>query len=387
MRFGVLKGDGPPSEKADITGFVVRVDKFAATFTRVVLQVDGLYIYVVARQSTALAGLTPGWLVRVVGHWRAFADAYEIDAVSFEVVARRPQWPGRRTPLSFELLGLRSLVVREMHALFRSWDYLPVESPMVVSEWVLGDTVPFEVQFYDRKKYLTISNMVYHQMLACSGFNNFYEIGRLFRRELPSNRKKLAEFTIVDISRVGVGIEAVMVDFEKLIATMVEALGRHSNYAQVLEKTEFATISWNDLVVRSGGFGGDGSQLNLACRAYLNEHFGSFVWVIGFPVPKRPFYTRATNGISHDCQLWYRGVQYLVAGSEIETDPGVLRQAIKVKGSKPDRYRDYLDVVEQGMPLVSMAGMGIERFLALVISNSVTADFAVMPRYQHAHIF
>lgn len=388
MRFDALARQAPPSPDADLTGLVVRHDKFSATFIRILLQIDGLYIWAIRRGAGLAGGQPPiGALVRVTGRWKAFDGAYEIEVATIEVIAREARWPGGRSARSTELLGLRSLVVREMHALFREWDYVPVDSPAIVSEWALGDTVPFDMQFYDRRKYLTISNMVYHQMLACTGFNRFYEIGKVFRRETPSNRRKLAEFTIVDISRVGVGIDGIMRDFEQLISASVEVLTRHANYAVPIEKVEFATIDWAELVARAGGSGGDGSQLNSACRSYLDQNYSSFVWVTGFPVSKRPFYTKATDGVSHDCQLWYRGELYLVAGSEVETDPEILRQGIRAKRSHPQRYREFLDVVDAGMPLVSMAGMGIERFLALVLPQTAAADFTVLPRYQHGKIF
>lgn len=388
MRFDALSRPHPPTSVADLAALVVRNDKFSATFTRTLLQVDGLYLWAIFRGAEWAGRVPPvGSLVRVRGTWKVFGGAHEVEVDLVEMTAQSPRWPGGRTTRSAELLGLRSLVIREMHALFREWDYMPVDSPTIVSDWVVGDTVPFDLQFYGRKQYLSISNMLYHQMLACNGFNQFYEIGPLFRRETPSNRRKLAAFTILDISRVGVGISDVMRVYESLISASIGVINRHAHFATGINTVEFETIDWSDLVSRVEGHGGDGSQLNAASRAYLNECYSSFVWVTGFPVAKRPFYTKATGGVSHDCQLWYRGVLYLVAGSEVETDPEILRAAIRAKRSHPQRYRDFLDVVDAGMPIVSMAGMGIERFLALVIPQTTAADFAVQPRYEHAHIF
>ncbi|HEY4558268.1 MAG TPA: amino acid--tRNA ligase-related protein [Enteractinococcus sp.] len=391
MRFDALVKQGPSSREANLTGLVVRYDRFSAAFVRILLQVDGLYVWAIQRANLGaeLDDELPsiGALIQVTGSWKVFQGIPEIEINTLDVIAQSPRWPGGNSPRSMELLGLRSLVVREMHALFREWDYVPVDSPTIVSEWVLGDTVPFEVQFYNRKEFLTISNMIYHQMLACNGFNRFYEIGRLFRREKPSSRRKLAEFTIVDISRVGVGISDIMSDFENLISATVATLTRHANFATPIKNVYFDTIDWTELTERAGGSGGNGSQLNADCRHYLNEHYDSFVWVTGFPVDKRPFYTKATDGISHDCQLWYRGQLYLVAGSEVETDSEILRQGIREKGSDPRRYRQFLDVVDAGMPLVSMAGMGLERLLALVLNETVAADFTMMPRHQNTFVF
>lgn len=47
----------------------------------------------------------------------------------------------------------------------------------------------------------------------------------------------------------------------------------------------------------------------------------------------------------------------------------------------------FFDVVDAGMPLVSMAGMGLERFLSLVLTDTVAADFAVSPRYKNGRVF
>ena len=379
------------SREVDLVGLVLRYDKFSATFIRILLQVDGIYVWAIRRVnlSSKPDSQQPsiGALVRVTGYWKLFRGIFEIEVESLEIVAQSARWPGGRSARSIELLGLRSLVVQEMHAMFRDWGSLPVESPKIVSEWTLGDTTPFEIQFYDCKQFLSISNMIYHQMLACKGFNCFYEIGKLFRQEKPSSRRKLAEFTIVDISRVGVGIDRIMRDFERLILASVATLNQNAHSVTAVEKVDFETLSWTELMVRAGDTGGSGSQLNSACRQYLNKHYESFVWITGFPVEKRPFYTKATDGLSHDCQLWYRGEMYLVAGSEVETDIDLLRKRIHSKGSNPSRYRDYLDVIQAGMPLVSMAGMGVERFLSLVLKDTVAADFSLSPRFQNGRVF
>lgn len=385
----MLTRKGSTSQEADLVGVVIRADRFSAAFTRILLQVDGLYVWAVCRTGLPLdlPRVTRGALVRIAGRWRMFRGHYEVEVRAINSVSQAAFWPGGRSGRSFELLGLRSLVIQEMHAMFREWGYVPVDSPSIVSDWALGDTQPLEVQFYDRKAFLSISNMLYHQMLASNGFNRFYEIGKLFRKETPSTTRKLAEFTIVDISQVGVGIDAIMSDFEELILRSVSVLERQSNLVPIVDDIEFDTVSWDQLVAHAGGGGGKGAQLNAKCRQFLEDNYRSFVWVVGFPVEKRPFYTKASNGVSHDCQLWYRGRNYLVAGSEVETDPDLLEKRIESKNSKAERYAEFLDVASAGMPLMSMAGMGIERFLSMVIQGTVAADHVVQPRYQNGRIF
>ena len=100
MRYDALTNQGLPSRQVDLTGVVIRYDRFSATFIRILLQIDGLYIWAV-RSSKSISKADSqhpriGALVRVTGHWKIFKGNYEIEVETLEIVAQSTCWAGGR---------------------------------------------------------------------------------------------------------------------------------------------------------------------------------------------------------------------------------------------------------------------------------------------------
>lgn len=372
-----------------LSAVLVRVDKFSKEFVRAILQIDGILVYGVSRGDDKFSSVAPGTTITVSGEVVIFSDQEEILVSSVQAegtrLSSRSSFKAIRRR---ESLHARSKAIQSIVENLNDKRFIQTQSPSVVSEWVKGDTTPFAMSYYGKVAYLSISNMIYHQMLMVEGFNNIYEIGPLHRAETPSTRKKLSEFTIVDISMSNAGIESVMDQFESVICAVYDSLQNQNYYSlELVPPLSFERVDFSQLVEDSGLEGFLGSQLPAQCREFLNKTYKSFVWVTGFDVLKRPMYTKHEEGKSVDCQLWYRGELYLVAGSVIEKNVPKLREQIRLKGSDPIRYSSYLKQVSLGLPEVSMAGMGLERFLSLIVKDSVASDFVHMPRYQSKELF
>lgn len=71
-----------------------------------------------------------------------------------------------------------------------------------------------------KKKILSISNMVYHQLMISKGMSDIFEIGKLHREENSSGKTKLSEFTSLDISKGFCKVEDICRSFEQLIVEL-----------------------------------------------------------------------------------------------------------------------------------------------------------------------
>ena len=317
----------------------------------------------------------------------------------WELQASQVSFLGHRNPRGemanyFSTPRLRALFARShaleaIHRYFMDHRFLQVHSPSIVSDWVNGQTGSFSMDFYGKPMNLTISNMMYHEIMMINGFTRIYEIAKIFRQEHPSSIHRLAEFTIVDIGLAYCSRREMMAVVEGMIC----AIRRQGpNGGQLLAQLQlpgfvpqatFETITFDDLVKQAGCPQFTGAQFPKRVRQYLQEHYDSFVWVTGFPEDKRPFFVRSTEGVCADYQLWYQGAIYLAAGGERETDLTRIQEKIAAEGKNVTSYQEILRFFETSVPPMCGIGMGLERFLATVIPQTHVADYIAFPRYQN----
>lgn len=279
-------------------------------------------------------------------------------------------------------LYVRSYALAAINSYFMKNGFLQVHSPSIVSDWVVGQTGAFDMTFYGEKCNLTISNMMYHEIMMINGFSKMYEIAKIFRQEHPSSIKRLAEFTIIDIGLAYQNAEVMMNTVEEMIRAIYEMLWE-KEVKGIDKNISFEHITYSELVKRAGCTKFGGSQFPKCVRNYLNSNYDSFVWVTGFPESKRPFFVRSDkDGICFDYQLWYRGSTYLAAGGERETNLNRICEKIRAEGKDDSKYANILEFFKASVPPMCGIGMGIERFLGTVIKDSNVADYIAFPRYQ-----
>lgn len=69
----------------------------------------------------------------------------------------------------------------------------------LLARFIFVQTGAFGVKFYDDDCFLSISNMMYHEIMMVNGFSKVYEFLKCFRKEIPSSKHRLAEFTMLVI--------------------------------------------------------------------------------------------------------------------------------------------------------------------------------------------
>lgn len=372
-----------------LTGRVLKVNKYNGLFRVIYLFAES------AVKRAVLKGFDlpciEGDLLSLEGEWTTYRNETEFNACSGERLHPAGAAPGQPSRLlnryeqlpALEKLAARSRAMLIVHSFLSAKGFLPVQSPTVTGNWVEGRTQAFEVNFYDRKLFLSISNMLFHHILMSRGFTRIYELGKLHRKETPSGKNKLAEFTILDISAAGMQVQEIMSLFEELIRAIHTAMTQE-NFAtlRLIPPPRFETITYSSLLKACNLSTLKGSQFTAVVKKQLMNS-DSFVWVTGFEEHTRPFYTKTRDdGYCADCQLWYKGVRYFAAGSDFETDPEIIYRKMAQAGKNPDHYSFYLEFARRGFPPMSGIGMGFEMLLGLLFEDSLTSDMAFFPKFE-----
>jgi nondiscriminating aspartyl-tRNA synthetase len=105
------------------------------------------------------------------------------------------------------------------------------------------------------------------------------------------------------------------------------------------------------------------------------------VFVLGFPLKSRPFYTapRGTGGSAQSFDLLFRGVEITTGGQRLHRRED-LEQALRQRALDPESFADHLRMFELGMPPHGGLAIGLERLTALVVGLNNVRDAVLYPR-------
>jgi nondiscriminating aspartyl-tRNA synthetase len=112
------------------------------------------------------------------------------------------------------------------------------------------------------------------------------------------------------------------------------------------------------------------------------EHGSDFLFVTGFPMAKRPFYTHpdpARPGYSNSFDLLFRGTELVTGGQRLHRHADYLA----VLGDAAPEYADYLQAFAHGMPPHGGFAIGLERWTARLLGAANVREVTLFPRDLH----
>ena len=95
------------------------------------------------------------------------------------------------------------------------------------------------------------------------------------------------------------------------------------------------------------------------------EHASDFVFVTGYPLAKRPFYTHpdpARPELSNSFYLLYRGTELVTGGQRLHRYADYTA-ALAARGMSPEPIAQYLEAFRFGMPPHGGFAIGLERLV------------------------
>jgi nondiscriminating aspartyl-tRNA synthetase len=112
------------------------------------------------------------------------------------------------------------------------------------------------------------------------------------------------------------------------------------------------------------------------------EHGSDFVFVVGYPMVKRPFYTHpdpARPEYSNGFDLLFRGLELVTGGQRRHRYDDYLA-ALAAIGESTTPYESYLDVFRHGMPPHGGFAIGLERFMMRLLEVGNVREVTLFPR-------
>lgn len=321
---------------------------------------------------------------------------------------------GLRHPRRRALIKLGAGVMAAFREFLDGEGFTEIQSPKLVASATESGANVFAVDYFGKTAYLAQSPQFYKQMLV-GILERVYEVGPVFRAEPHDTTRHVNEYVSMDVEFGFIENHfTVMALLTRLIRQMLVRLAeRNANEinllavkmpatnvtlaphasAGVTNAETFPHIHFRDaqqLLFEKYGEDCRGEpdlapQHERWLGAWANETHGSdFLFVVGYPMSKRPFYTQsdpANPGFSNSFDLLFRGTELVTGGQRLHRYADYLAALGRSKlPVEPFEY--YLEAMKFGMPPHGGFAIGLERFVMQLCGLRNLREATLFPRDQ-----
>jgi nondiscriminating aspartyl-tRNA synthetase len=266
-------------------------------------------------------------------------------------------------------------------------DFTEVYTPKLVAAATESGANLFTVDYFGRPAYLAQSPQFYKQTLV-GVFERVYEVGPVFRAEPHDTARHLAQYTSLDAELGFIRDHRdVMAVLRDALHGMVSAVdGREAALAGAALPEVPAEIPAIHFAEAMTMLGADEPDLSPAHERTLGEwaaaeHGSDFLFVTGYPMVKRPFYTHPSPDPrwSNSFDLLFRGVELVTGGQRLHR----YEDYVAALDGRIGPYASYLDAFRYGMPPHGGFAIGLERFVARLVGAANVREVTLFPRDLH----
>ncbi|TMK65754.1 MAG: aspartate--tRNA(Asn) ligase [Actinobacteria bacterium] len=276
--------------------------------------------------------------------------------------------------------------------------FTEIQTPKIVASATEGGANVFAIDYFGRPAFLAQSPQFYKQVMV-GVFERVYEVGPVFRAEPHDTPRHLAEYVSLD-AEVGFidDYRDVMRFARDAVGGMAEGVRNRAAEAVELLGVEVPEVpeevpvldfaEAQELIERDTGEQVVGEpDLAPAHERWLGEwarreHESDFVFVTGFPMAKRPFYTHPDPerpAVSNSFDLIFRGLELITGGQRLHRYEDYVA-ALAARGQSVEAFDGYLQAFRYGMPPHGGFAIGLERWVARLVGASNIRETTLFPR-------
>ncbi len=277
--------------------------------------------------------------------------------------------------------------------------FTEIHTPKVVASATESGANVFPIDWFGDRAFLAQSPQFYKQIMV-GVFERVYEVGPVFRAEPHDTARHLAQYLSLDAEMGFIGDHTdVMAMLRDVLAGMTASIAesaRPSLELLALElpgiPTEIPAVGFveaQQLIESDTGTSVVGEpDLAPAHERWLGEwalreHGSEFVFVVGYPMAKRPFYTHPDSRrpeVSKSFDLLFRGLELVTGGQRLHLYDDYLAA---LDGQDLAPFEGYLEAFRHGMPPHGGFAIGLERWIARLTQATNVREVTLFPRDLH----
>jgi len=301
-----------------------------------------------------------------------------------------------RTEAVGSVFRFQATLLRFFREFLTQHRFTEIVTSKLVASGTEGGTNLFEVKYFDRIAYLAQSPQFYKEH-GVAGLERVFETGHVYRAEPHATSRHLTEYYSLDLEFGLIDGPEDVIQLERELLTYIfecanrdctDLLRAHRKqplpsmlqvpsweFAQCLEllKENFHRTDLTDDL--------DPEAERQLCQLAEQRTGVPAVFVLGFPLSGRPFYTapRGSEGAASSFDLLFQGIEITTGGQRLHRRED-LEQSLRGRGIDPANFESHLRMFELGMPPHGGFAIGLERLTAQILNLPNVRQATLYPR-------
>ena len=306
-----------------------------------------------------------------------------------------------RHPRHRALFRISSVIMAAFREYLSDQGFSEIQTPKLVASATESGANVFSVDYFGQQAYLAQSPQFYKQIMV-GVYERVFEVGPVFRAEPHDTTRHVNEYVSMDA-------EMGFIENHYTVMAMLGNLVRHilgrtrercsaelSSWGVELPRVpeQIPTIHFRDaqqLIYERYGEDCRGEpDLAPQHERWLGEwaretHGSDFLFVPGYPMVKRPFYTHpdpSNPPYSNSFDLLFRGTELVTGGQRLNNYEDYIA-ALAARNLPTEPFQYYLEAMKYGMPPHGGFAVGLERFVMQMVGLNNIREATLFPRDLH----
>ncbi len=303
-----------------------------------------------------------------------------------------------RHPKVQAIFKVQAVIIDSFREFMKQNGFLEFQAPSIVPEIAEGGSEVFQVDYFDKKAYLSQSPQLYKQ-IAMTAFERVFSVNKVFRAEPSVTTRHLTEVVSLDAEMAFIDSWRDVKDMEdacvKYILNQVgeRCIEELKLYQASLPKTidETPVLSLREaqqkIFDKTGRDCRGEKDLNPEderdiCKIIAEETGSDLVFVYGYPTKKKPFYVfpdPEEPEFNQGMDLLCRGVEWSSGGRRVN-DYEQLMKHVEEWHMDPNKITLFLEAFKYAVPPEGGFAFGAERLTMQILGLGNIREASLFPR-------
>lgn len=306
-----------------------------------------------------------------------------------------------RHPRLQAIFKVQAVIIDSFREYMKSQGFFEFQAPAIAPATAEGGAEVFEIQYFDKKAYLSQSPQLYKQIVM-TAFERVFSVNKVFRAEPSATTRHITEIVSLDAEMGFIDSWRDVRDMSQETVRYIlnEVAKRCDKELALLDATlpvmledtpTYSLTEAQDKMFEVTGRDSRGEKdLNpederVICEIVKTETGSDFVYIYGYPTRQKPFYVYPNPenpGFNEGMDLLCRGIEWLSGGRRINDYQQLLKH-VKEWQMDPEKVSMFLEAFRYGAPPEGGFAFGAERMTMQILGLKNIREAAMFPRDMH----
>jgi len=303
-----------------------------------------------------------------------------------------------RHPKLQAIFKVQSVIIDSFREFMKKNDFFEFQAPSITPATAEGGAEVFQVNYFDKKAYLTQSPQLYKQIVM-TAFERVFSVNKVFRAEPSATTRHITEIVSLDAEMGFIDSWLDVRDMsENTVRYILNEVAEkcspelkllNTTLPTIIDKTPtYSLTEAQELIFQKSGRDVRGEKdLNpederTLCDIIKKETDSDFVYVYGYPTRQKPFYVfpnPENPEFNEGVDLLCRGVEWLSGGRRIN-DYVQLCEHVEKWNMGPNAIAMFLEAFKYGVPPEGGFAFGAERMTMQILDLKNIREATMFPR-------